>query len=142
MNWFPGGKERNKSNDYHFLLFFLLFFICALSFSSYGIQKEAYYSEKFCEEMSGQADYILQDKSRVDCLTETHAFEVDWAEGMKVYEAIGQSLYYASQSGKKPGILLLIRKDNSEKYIRKIKEVIRYFDLDIELIIKDVRSEN
>ena len=40
--------------------------------------------------MAGQADYTLQDKSRVDCLTETHAFEVDWADGMKVYEAIGQ----------------------------------------------------
>ena len=92
--------------------------------------------------MSGQADYTLQDKSRVDCLTETHAFEVDWADGMKVYEAIGQSLYYASQTDKKPGILLLIRKDNSEKHIRKIQEVIRYFDLDIELIIKDVRLEN
>ena len=61
---------------------------------------------------------------------------------MKVYEAIGQSLYYASQTGKKPGILLLIRKDNSEKHIRKIKEVIRYFDLDIELILKDVSSNN
>ena len=118
----------------------LLFFI--FTFPSQALEKEKYYSDKFCEEISGQADYTLQDKSRVDCLTETHAFEVDWADGMKVYEAIGQSLYYASQTGKKPGILLLIRKDNSEKHIRKIKEVIIYFDLDIELIIKDVRSEN
>ncbi len=92
--------------------------------------------------MSGHADYALEDKSRVDCLTETHVFEVDWADGMKVYEAIGQSLYYASQTDKKPGILLLIRKGNSEKHIRKIKEVIRYFDLDIELIIKDIRPED
>ena len=122
------------------IILFLFFFI--VTSSSQALEKEKYYSDKFCEEMSGQADYILQDKSRVDCLTETHAFEVDWADGMKVYEAIGQSLYYASQTEKKPGILLLIRKDNSEKHIRKIKEVIRYFDLDIELIIKDVRSEN
>ena len=56
--------------------------------------------------------FKLKDLSRVDCLTQTHAFEVDWADGMKVYEAIGQSLYYASQTDKKPGILLLIRKDN------------------------------
>ena len=122
------------------IILFLFFFI--LTSSSQALEKEKYYSDKFCEEMSGQADYTLQDKSRVDCLTETHAFEVDWADGMKVYEAIGQSLYYSSQTGKLPGILLLIRKDNSEKHIRKIKEVIRYFDLDIELIIKDVRSEN
>ena len=118
----------------------LLFFI--VTSPSQALEKEKYYSEKFCEEMAGQADYTLQDKSRVDCLTETHAFEVDWADGMKVYEAIGQSLYYASQTDKKPGILLLIRKDNSEKHIRKIKEVIRYFDLGIELILKDVTSNN
>ena len=88
--------------------------------------------------MSGQTDYTLQDQSRVDCLTETHAFEVDWADGMKVYEAIGQSLYYASQTGKKPGILLLIRKDNSKKHIRKVKEVIGAFNLPIELVIIDL----
>ena len=89
------------------LLIFLLFII---SLPVYSIEKETYYSEKFCEEMSGQTDYTLQDQSRVDCLTDTHAFEVDWADGMKVYEAIGQSLYYSSQTGKLPGILLLIRK--------------------------------
>ena len=61
---------------------------------------------------------------------------------MKVYEAIGQSLYYASQTNKKPGIILLIRKNNSEKHIRKVKEVINFFKLDINLIIKDLISKN
>ena len=121
---------------------FLLIILFCLSFSAYAIEKEEFYSNKFCEELSGQSQFKLKDLSRVDCLTETHAFEVDWADGMKVYEAIGQSLYYASQTEKKPGILLLIRKDNSQKHIRKIKEVIRYFDLDIELILKDVTSNN
>ena len=112
------------------------------SFASYAIENEAYYSEKFCNEMSGQSEYVLKDLSRVDCLTDTHAFEVDWAEGMKVYEAIGQSLYYSSETGKLPGILLLIRKENSEKHIRKIREVIKAFDLPIELLELDVTSEN
>ena len=114
------------------IILFLFFFI--LTSSSQALEKEKYYSDKFCEEMSGQADYTLQDKSRVDCLTETHAFEVDWADGMKVYEAIGQSLYYSSQTGKLPGILLLIRKDNSKKHIRKVQEVISAFNLPIELV--------
>ena len=122
------------------IILFLFFFI--LTSSSQALEKEKYYSDKFCEEMSGQADYTLQDKSRVDCLTETHAFEVDWADGMKVYEAIGQSLYYSSQTGKLPGILLLIRKDNSEKHIRKIKEVISAFNLPIELVIIDLTTNN
>ena len=122
------------------IILFLFFFI--VTSSSQALEKEKYYSDKFCEEMSGQADYTLQDKSRVDCLTETHAFEVDWADGMKVYEAIGQSLYYSSQTGKLPGILLLIRKDNSEKHIRKIKEVISAFNLPIELVIIDLTANN
>ena len=118
-----------------------LFFFIVTS-SSQALEKEKYYSDKFCKEMSGQADYTLQDKSRVDCLTGTHAFEVDWADGMKVYEAIGQSLYYASQTDKKPGILLLIRKDNSEKHIRKVQEVIISFNLPIELIVIDLTTNN
>jgi hypothetical protein len=110
-------------------------FLIFSSFSSYALENEAYYSEKFCNEMSGQSEYILKDLSRVDCLTDTHAFEVDWADGMKVYEAIGQSLYYSSETGKLPGILLLIRKENSEKHIRKVQRVIETFELPIELIL-------
>ena len=120
----------------------LLLILSISSFTSYAIENEAYYSEKFCNEMSGQSEYVLKDLSRVDCLTDTHAFEVDWAEGMKVYEAIGQSLYYSSETGKLPGILLLIRKENSEKHIRKVREVIKAFDLPIELLELDVTSEN
>ncbi len=116
--------------------------IIFLSFSTYAIENEKFYSNKFCKEMLGQSEYVLQDLSRVDCLTETHAFEVDWADGMKVYEAIGQSLYYASQTGKLPGILLLIRKDNSEKHIRKVREVIKAFNLPIELLVRKINLNN
>ena len=121
---------------------FLLIILFILSFSAYAIEKEEFYSNKFCEELSGQSQFKLKDLSRVDCLTETHAFEVDWADGMKVYEAIGQSLYYASQTDKKPGILLLIRKDNSKKHIRKVQEVISAFNLPIELVIIDLTANN
>ncbi len=86
--------------------------------------------------MSGQSEYTLKDLSKVDCLTDTHAFEVDWADGMKVYEAIGQSLYYSSETGKLPGILLLIRKKNSEKHLRKVREVIRTIDINIKITIE------
>ena len=120
----------------------LLLILSISSFSSSAIEKESYYSEKFCNEMFGQSEYVLKDLSRVDCLTDTHAFEVDWAEGMKVYEAIGQSLYYSSETGKLPGILLLIRKENSEKHIEKVRRVIEAFELDIELRLLDITTES
>ena len=114
--------------------------LLSLSFASYAIENEAFYSDKFCKEMSGKSEHVLKDLSRVDCLTDTHAYEFDWADGMKVYEAIGQSLYYASETGKEPGIYLLIRKKNSEKHIRKVKRVIEAFELPIKLIITDIRD--
>ena len=128
-----------KINRKSISAFILIFF---LSLSSKALEKEKYYSEMYCEELSGKVNHTLADKSKVDCLTDTHAYEVDWADGMKVYEAIGQSLYYASQTNKKPGIILLIRRNNSEKHIRKVKEVINFFELDINLIIKDLISKN
>jgi hypothetical protein len=104
-----------------------------------AIENEDYYNRQFCSEVSGQAEYRLPDRSRVDCLTDTHAYEADWADGLKVYESIGQSLYYAAETGKNPGILLLVRKKNSDKHIRKVKRVIENWSLPIKLVIQDVR---
>ena len=115
---------------------FLLIFISPYV---HAIENEDYYNRQFCDEMSGQPEFRLKDLSRVDCLTDTHAFEADWADGLKVYESIGQSLYYAAETGKLPGILLLVRKNKSEKHIRKVKRVIEAFELPIKLIIIDVR---
>jgi hypothetical protein len=109
--------------------------------SSHALENEDYYNRQFCTQESGQAEYSLPDRSRVDCLTDTHAFEADWADGLKVYESIGQSLYYAAETGKKPGILLLVRKKNSAKHIRKVKRVIESWNLPIKLIIKDVQDD-
>ena len=117
---------------------FLLIFISPYV---HAIENEDYYNRQFCDEMSGQPEFRLKDLSRVDCLTDTHEFEADWADGLKVYESIGQSLYYAAETGKLPGILLLVRKNKSEKHIRKVKRVIESWGLPIKLVIRDVRNK-
>jgi len=66
------------------------------------------YQEKWCTEHGGQVEVVLPDRTRCDCLTETHAIEFDF--GKKWAEAIGQALYYAIQTGKKPGIVLILEK--------------------------------
>jgi hypothetical protein len=115
--------------------------LCLLSSgNALAVENEDYYNRLFCKEMGGQAEYVLPDRSRVDCLTSTHAFEADWAQGLKVYESIGQALYYSAETGKQPGILLLIKKNNSEKYIRKVRRVIETFNLPIKLVIRDIRG--
>jgi len=117
----------------------LTLYVLIMAFPSNALENEDYYNRQFCSEVSGQAEYRLPDRSRIDCLTDTHAYEADWADGLKVYESIGQSLYYAAETDKKPGILLLVRKKNSDKHIRKVKRVIESWSLPIKLVIQDVR---
>ena len=66
---------------------------------------EKIYQASWCKD-KGEFEHVLPNKSRVDCLTDTHAVEADFAN--KFYEAIGQSLYYSVKTGKKAGILLIV----------------------------------
>ena len=60
-------------------------------------------------------EVVLQDKARVDCVTNTHAIEFDFAP--KWAESIGQALYYGEVLKKKPGIVLIVENpEKSEKY--------------------------
>lgn len=55
----------------------------------------------------------LWDDTRVDLLSDEFAIEVDWAP--KWAESIGQALYYAELTGKKPAVLLLVVDDPRER---------------------------
>lgn len=80
--------------------------------------KEKHYVQAYCK---GQIEYRLPDKTRVDCLTEEYAIEFDY--GNKWAEGIGQSLYYAQMTGKKPAIALILRSKKDLKYLDRIKTV-------------------
>jgi len=67
---------------------------------------EKYYQQIWCDQHKGQTEVQLADRTRVDCLTDTHAVEFDW--GKKWAEAIGQSLFYSLQTGKRAGVVLII----------------------------------
>ncbi|MDO5304528.1 MAG: hypothetical protein Q4E87_03005 [bacterium] len=80
--------------------------------------KEKHYVQAYCK---GQIEYRLPDKTRVDCLTDEYAIEFDY--GNKWAEGIGQSLYYAKKTGKKPAIALILRSEKDNKYIERINAV-------------------
>jgi hypothetical protein len=46
---------------------------------------------------------------RADCISDTHAIEVDWHDKWK--DAIGQSLAYSAETGLRAGIILVCRSD-------------------------------
>jgi len=81
--------------------------------------------------------------SRIDILTDTHAFEADWAH--KWTEAVGQSLYYSQQWGeehprdtRKPGIILLVRDpDRESHYVVRCRRVCDQYN--ITLVVETVR---
>ena len=81
--------------------------------------------------MNGEVEFTLDDGSRVDCETDTHSIEFDF--GKKWAEAIGQALYYSSKTGKQPGIVLIIAKDNDLINLEKIKVVAKKYGFKIKL---------
>ena len=101
----------------------LLVLVPALAFA----ESESYYQAKHCE---GIEEYVLHDRTRVDCLTDTHAIEYDF--GKKWGEAIGQSLGYAFETNKKAGIALIIENDKDYKYWIKLNSVIQHYKLPID----------
>jgi hypothetical protein len=74
-------------------------------------------------------EVVLKDGSRCDCLTDTYAVEFDF--GAKWAESIGQSLNYSAQTGKRPGIVLILERPGDERYLERIRTVNRAFGLGI-----------
>ena len=117
------------------VIFFVLIgtFKCSMSVAiAKHIHPEKYYQEQWCNEQGGEIEHVLSDGTRVDCLTDTHAIEFDFAN--KWAEAIGQSLHYAAMTGKIPGIVLIIESKKDSKYIIRLVNVIEYHNLPIEVV--------
>jgi hypothetical protein len=91
---------------------------------------EKWYQEKWCKEHGGEVEVIMPDKTRCDCLTKTHAIEFDF--GTKWAEAIGQALYYGLQTGKKPGVVLILENEKDLKFWIRLNTTIEHFKLPIE----------
>jgi hypothetical protein len=92
-----------------------------------GPMREVWWQERWC---AGQVEVVLADGVRCDCLTDTHAIEIDFAR--KWYEAIGQALYYGLQTGRRPGVGLIVEKDTDKRYFIRLNSVILHYGLPID----------
>jgi hypothetical protein len=92
---------------------------------------EREYQNEWCGANNGAAEIPLPDKTRVDCLTKTNAIEFDFAP--KFYEALGQSLWYALNTNKKAGIVLILESLDDNKYWIRLNTVIKYHKLQIDV---------
>jgi len=91
--------------------------------------KEADYRADLCSGMRQEVQ--LANGARADCLSDTHAIEVDFTE--KWAEALGQSLLYAAATDLKPGIFLICRdkEANCLSHRLRLDEAISAFGLPI-----------
>jgi hypothetical protein len=91
---------------------------------------EKWYQERWCREQGGLIEVVLPDKTRCDCVTDTHVIEFDF--GSVWAESIGQGLHYSAISRKKAGIVLILEKIKYRKYWIRLNTTIQHFSLPID----------
>ncbi len=96
---------------------------------------EAYYQNIFCNKLNGIKEYKLRNKTRVDCLTDEFAIEVDF--GKKWTEAIGQSLYYGIKTNRKPAIGLIIDIKKEKRFLERLNTVAKPLNIEVMVIEKE-----
>lgn len=101
---------------------FLALLLVSLPAKGARLNPESHYRDIWCDAQNGQIEYWLADRTRVDCLTDEYAVEVDFADNW--YEAVGQSQYYAHKTGKKPGIVLIMENPKDQRYLSRLLSVI------------------
>ena len=98
----------------------------------YHKHNEASYQMAWCKAHNGILEYENKDFTRVDCLTDTHAVEFDFAN--KWAESIGQALHYGIMTGKKPMVVLILENKKQMVYFKRIKQVAQKYDFDVEYV--------
>jgi hypothetical protein len=105
----------------------LVMVVATISLSAKHLHLERYYQQSFCAKVHGQLEYGLDDGTRVDCQTSTYSFEVDF--GRHAFESVGQALYYAMKTGKRPGIVLIQETRTDNRYIGRIKPLAKRYGI-------------
>lgn len=115
----------------------LLLLLPILAFAQGHKHPERWYQEKWCSSR-GQMEVIMPDMSRADCMNATHIVEFDF--GKKWAESIGQALNYGAQSGKVPGIVLILERPGDERYLERVKTVRATYGLPLEIWTVDAEG--
>ena len=113
-----------------------------------GAADERTWQNRYCEGM--ELEKHLPSGGYVDCLSPEYAIEVEWSEHWA--EAVGQSLYYASATGRKPGIILLCRESEGpvealcRSYVYRLEYALKFVEPHVRVwtcaIDKDVTLED
>lgn len=125
------------------LIFILIFPVTALGVEyhyasngfkyAYHAHNESSYQHAWCSAHKGIEEYENNDKTRVDCLTEYHAIEFDFAN--KWAESIGQALHYQLMTGKKAMVVLILEDPKKDMvYYNRVKKLAKIHNFDTEYV--------
>jgi len=95
-------------------------------------QTEAQYSD-YIQSLIGGEREVSFPSGRVDLMTKDYAFEIERAAKWK--DSIGQSLWYALNANRKPGIILLLRSESEFKYAQQLNSALQYAGLDSLIVV-------
>jgi len=96
--------------------------LTAYSVHAKRVNHEKWYQEQWCQEQEGQMEKVLEDGTRCDCITDTHAVEMDFADNW--YEAVGQSTHYSTQTDKRAGIVLILESSDDKRHWQRLVDMI------------------
>ena len=91
------------------------------------------YQHVWCIKYNGIEEYKNSDFTRVDCLTDIHAVEFDFAN--KWAESIGQALHYSHMTGKRAKVVSIL--ENPEKqmyYFERVQNLGKIHNFDVEYV--------
>lgn len=93
----------------------LLILLYILTIIDIYAQKESDYQKYFADTIFSEyrLEFVLKDKTRVDILTKDYTIEVDYVK--KMYEAVGQAIYYSLMTNKQPAILFILPGNNTDQ---------------------------
>jgi hypothetical protein len=91
------------------LLFAITFTIILLSPALAQNVNENVHQARLCAEL--QTEVTVGGQMRADCISDTHAIEIDFAQKWK--EGIGQALAYGVATGLRPGLVLVCERSES-----------------------------
>ena len=92
------------------------------------LNHEKHYQDNYC---NGETEVTMPNRTRCDCVKERTEGKINY--GNKWSQSIGQALNYGKETGKTPVLYLIIEKPKDERYYKRVKGIIDYYDLPIEL---------
>ena len=80
----------------------------------------------WCQGKNGYTEELLDDGTRADCLTETHAIAIKHASKWgEVATSLGQAIHYAQQADRQPGIVLIVEGRKDCRYVRRLRKTLK-----------------